>query len=360
MPELPEVETTRRGIEPYIINRRIQSIEIRESRMRWPIEECVHDLVGHKAECVERRAKYLLIRSKVGTLILHLGMSGSLRICPTGHELKKHDHFIVGLEGDMEMRLHDPRRFGAVLWHGIDDGPVMGHRLLQHLGPEPLSDRFDSDYFAASCSNRKTSIKQHIMNSKTVVGVGNIKKHDHFIVGLEGDMEMRLHDPRRFGAVLWHGIDDGPVMGHRLLQHLGPEPLSDRFDSDYFAASCSNRKTSIKQHIMNSKTVVGVGNIYASEALFRSGIKPTRKAGNISKPRLIRLNEQIKQVLSEAIKQGGTTLRDFLREDGQPGYFKQRLQVYDRAGKPCRDCGKSIQKIVISNRSTFYCSKCQL
>jgi formamidopyrimidine-DNA glycosylase len=272
MPELPEVETTRRGIEPYIINRRIQSIEIRESRMRWPIEECVHDLVGHKAECVERRAKYLLIRSKVGTLILHLGMSGSLRICPTGHELKKHDHFIVGLEGDMEMRLHDPRRFGAVLWHGIDDGPMMEHRLLQHLGPEPLSDRFDSDYFAASCSNRKTSIKQHIMNSKTVVGVGNI---------------------------------------------------------------------------------------YASEALFRSGIKPTRKAGNISKPRLIRLNEQIKQVLSEAIKQGGTTLRDFLREDGQPGYFKQRLQVYDRAGKPCRDCGKSIQKIVISNRSTFYCSKCQ-
>ena len=272
MPELPEVETTRRGIEPYMINRRIQSIEIRESRMRWPIEDCVLELVGHKAERVERRAKYLLIPSKVGTLILHLGMSGSLRICPTGHELKKHDHFIVGLEGNMEMRLHDPRRFGAVLWHGINDGPVMEHPLLQHLGPEPLSDRFDSDYFAASCSNRKTSIKQHIMNSKTVVGVGNI---------------------------------------------------------------------------------------YASEALFRSGIKPTRKAGNISKPRLIRLNEQIKQVLSEAIKQGGTTLRDFLREDGKPGYFKQRLQVYDRAGEPCRDCGKSIQKIVISNRSTFYCSKCQ-
>jgi len=272
MPELPEVETTRRGIEPYMINRRIQSIEIRESRMRWPIEDCVLELVGHKAERVERRAKYLLIPSKVGTLILHLGMSGSLRICPTGHELKKHDHFIVGLEGNMEMRLHDPRRFGAVLWHGINDGPVMEHPLLQHLGPEPLSSRFDSDYLAASCSNRKTSIKQHIMNSKTVVGVGNI---------------------------------------------------------------------------------------YASEALFRSGIKPTRKAGNISKPRLVRLNEQIKQVLSEAIKQGGTTLRDFLREDGKPGYFKQRLQVYDRAGKPCRDCGKSIRKIVISNRSTFYCSKCQ-
>ena len=272
MPELPEVETTCRGIEPYLISQKVHSIEIRNSRMRWPIKEIVHELVGQKVESVERRAKYILIQSKLGTLILHLGMSGSLRICPADAEFKKHDHFTIGLGGNMEMRLHDPRRFGAVLWHRSVDGPISQHSLFQHLGPEPL------------CSD---------------------------------------------------------------------------FDAAYLGASSKNRKTTIKQHIMNNKTVVGVGNIYACEALFRSGIKPNRQAGNISQARLSLLSDHIKQVLSEAIKQGGTTLRDFLRQDGQPGYFKQRLQVYDREGKPCRHCGRSIRKIVISNRSTFYCSKCQ-
>jgi formamidopyrimidine-DNA glycosylase len=272
MPELPEVETTCRGIEPYLIGRKALSIDIRNPNMRWPIEETVRELVGVKIEAVQRRAKYILIRSNKGTLILHLGMSGSLRICP--HETE-------------------------------------------------------------------------------------FKKHDHFVIGLGSDIEMRLHDPRRFGAVLWHPTIDGPVSKHRLLQHLGPEPLSKDFDANYLVTSCKNRKTTIKQYIMNNKTVVGVGNIYACEALFRSGIKPNRNAGNISRAKLTLLSEQIKKVLSAAIKQGGTTLRDFLRQDGQPGYFKQRLQVYDRAGKPCRHCGSSIQKIVISNRSTFYCSKCQ-
>jgi formamidopyrimidine-DNA glycosylase len=272
MPELPEVETTLRGVEPYLLNRKIQSVEIRDSRMRWPIENSVYKLAGQKVLSLERRAKYLLLHSNSGTLILHLGMSGSLRICPHETELKKHDHFIVEIEGGMEMRLHDPRRFGAVLWHDMQDGS---------LG-------------------------------------------DHF-----------------------------------LLNHLGPEPLSKAFNADYLSSICKNRKTTIKQHIMNNKVVVGVGNIYACEALFRAAINPQRKAGNISKSRLFVLTEQIKQVLGDAIKQGGTTLRDFLREDGQPGYFKQRLKVYDREGKPCRACKGVIKKVTLSNRSTFYCPKCQ-
>lgn len=272
MPELPEVETTRRGIEPYLISREAQYIKIRNSKMRWPIEEAVRELIGQKMQSIERRAKYILIRSNAGTLILHLGMSGSLRICPSDTEFKKHDHFVIGLG-------------------------------------------------------------------------------DH--------MEMRLHDPRRFGAVLWHRKCDGPVYEHPLLRHLGPEPLSSDFDATYLANRCKNKKTTIKQHIMNNKIVVGVGNIYACEALFRSGIKPTRHAGNISRARLSLLSDQIKDVLSDAIEQGGTTLRDFLKQDGEPGYFKQRLQVYDREDQPCRHCGHSIQKVVISNRSTFYCSKCQ-
>lgn len=272
MPELPEVETTRRGIEPYLSGRKIQYVEIREPRMRWPIEDDVHALAGLVVQNIERRAKYILLRSPAGTLILHLGMSGSLRVCPRETEFKKHDHFILGLEGDMEMRLHDPRRFGAVLWH--------------HHATEPLTT-------------------------------------------------------------------------HALLKDLGPEPLDSKFDADYLAASSKNRKTSIKQHIMNSKVVVGVGNIYACEALFRAGIRPQRKAGNISRARLTKLIKEIKLVLDEAIKQGGTTLRDFLREDGQPGYFKQRLLVYDRTGKPCRKCGADIRKMIISNRSTFFCPSCQ-
>lgn len=272
MPELPEVETTCRGIEPYLISRKVHTIEIRNPNMRWPVEESVREIIGLRVESVTRRAKYILIKSPAGTLILHLGMSGSLRICPDDSAFKKHDHFIIGL-GD--------------------------------------------------------------------------------------SLEMRLHDPRRFGAVLWHRKSEGPIHEHRLIQHLGPEPLTSKFDGDYLTASCKNRQTTIKQHIMNNKTVVGVGNIYACEALFRSGIKPNRHAGNISRARLSLLSDQIKKVLTEAITQGGTTLRDFLRQDGQPGYFKQRLQVYDRQGEACRHCGKDIQKIVISNRSTFYCSKCQ-
>jgi len=274
MPELPEVETTRRGIEPYLLGSTISKIDIRERRMRWPVENTVTAVEGEKITAVRRRAKYLLIESSVGTLILHLGMSGSLRICPQETELRKHDHLIVKLS-----------------------------------------------------------------SSK--------------------GLEMRFHDPRRFGAVLWHGADEGDIHSHALLKDLGPEPLSDAFTPDTLIASSRGRKTTIKQHIMNNHVVVGAGNIYACEALFRSGIHPTRQAGKVSASRLSTLTEHIRAVLSEAIEQGGTTLRDFVNEKGNPGYFKQRLNVYGREGEPCRDCGRSIKRVVISNRSTFYCPQCQ-
>lgn len=272
MPELPEVETTCLGIKPHLIGKTIGHIDIREHRMRWPIDDIILSITGQKIQQVSRRAKYILIEVDTGILILHLGMSGSLRICPAEVELKKHDHFILGIKNS-------------------------------------------------------------------------------------NDMEMRLHDPRRFGAVLWHPGKDWQK--HNLLEKLGPEPLSDHFTPELLHEKCRRRTTTIKQAIMNNHIVVGVGNIYACEALFRSGIHPQRKANQISKRRMQALYQEIRKVLAEAIAQGGTTLRDFLREDGQPGYFKQKLYVYDREGDNCRKCKKCIKRVTISNRSTFYCPGCQ-
>jgi len=269
MPELPEVETTRRGILPHLRGELVSNVIVRNPAMRWPIEKNVNRITGMIITGVARRAKYLLIECSAGTLMLHLGMSGSLRVCQPGIPLKKHDHFIMQLKNGTELRLHDPRRFGAVIWH------------------------------------------------------------------------------------------EGAINDHSLINHLGPEPLDHDFHADYLHQSCRDRKTTIKQHIMNGKVVVGVGNIYASEALFRCGIHPKRLAGRISKARLVKLVIEIKAVLDEAINQGGTTLRDFLNESGEPGYFKQRLTVYDREKEPCRICGKPIHKIVISNRATYYCMSCQ-
>lgn len=274
MPELPEVETTRRGIEPHLLGRTVVEMDIRERRMRWPVEDAVLELEGQPISAVRRRAKFLLLESPAGTLVLHLGMSGSLRICPAETDLRKHDH------------------------------------LIARLGP----------------------------------GEG---------------MEMRLHDPRRFGAVLWHPADDGAAESHPLLKNLGPEPLGPDFSADTLVRSSRGRRTSIKQHIMDNRVVVGVGNIYACEALFRSGIHPNRRAGNVSAARLALLAEAIRAVLRAAIEQGGTTLRDFVNERGNPGYFQQRLDVYGRAGKPCHHCGSAVKRSVISNRSTFHCPRCQ-
>ncbi len=269
MPELPEVETTRRGIEPHLLGRTIQHLIVRQPRLRWPIPRQLEKrLPGERILAVERRAKYLFLRLTGGTLILHLGMSGSLRILPAETRPGPHDHVDLVL-GEQVLRLRDPRRFGALLWTAAD--------------------------------------------------------------------------PAR----------------HRLIQPLGPEPLEGGFDGDHLYRLSRNRKIAVKNFIMESKVVVGVGNIYASESLFRAGIHPARPCGRIALERYRRLAEEIKQVLQEAIAQGGTTLKDFQREDGSAGYFAQKLQVYGRENSPCPDCGRPIVRRLIGQRSSFYCTRCQ-
>ncbi len=269
MPELPEVETSRRGIEPHLTGTTITLVVVREHRMRWPIPADLPSLAqGRQIESVRRRGKYLLIDLIEGSILLHLGMSGSLRI--------------------------------------LDQGAVPG-------------------------------------------------KHDHLDIELASGKLLRLTDPRRFGAVLWQ--PRGEV--HKLLASLGPEPLQDEFNTAYLVAQCKGRSLAIKQLIMTSGVVVGVGNIYANEALFRSGIDPRRAAGRISKARLERLVAAIKVVLAQAIEKGGTTLKDFLTSDGKPGYFVQELQVYGRAGEPCVSCGTTLKEVRMSQRSTVFCPQCQ-
>ena len=271
MPELPEVETSRRGIEPHILNRKIKDVIIRQHKLRWPIPKSLAaKITSHKLTQVARRGKYLLLDfDQAGTVIIHLGMSGSLRICTPSTPAEKHDHIDFIFSNRKVLRLTDPRKFGCVLW-------------TKHL-----------------------------------------------------------------------------VEQHKLLSKLGPEPLSDEFDTEYLYSQSRKRSCSIKSFIMNSHIVVGVGNIYASESLFMAGINPNRKAGSISKARCEKLVAAIKEILNAAIKQGGTTLRDFTRENGQPGYFAQQLQVYGRAKEACPECGKSIKQISQQNRSTFYCTNCQ-
>ncbi|MCU7915450.1 MAG: bifunctional DNA-formamidopyrimidine glycosylase/DNA-(apurinic or apyrimidinic site) lyase [Candidatus Thiodiazotropha sp. (ex Gloverina cf. vestifex)] len=270
MPELPEVETTRRGIAPHLTGARINGVIIREPRLRWPIpDELPKLLKGRKILSVSRRGKYLLIGFHHGTLLIHLGMSGSLRILNADTSPQKHDHFDLRLSGDQCLRLRDPRRFGAVVWTGEK--------------PEQ----------------------------------------------------------------------------HPLLASLGPEPLSESFSGAYLHGLGKSRRTAIKSLIMDSRVVVGVGNIYASEALFRAGIHPMRASYRISATRYEMLASAIQSVLSAAIEQGGTTLRDFQREDGNPGYFAQSLRVYGRSGEHCPQCGDTIRSKVIGQRSSFYCPQCQ-
>lgn len=270
MPELPEVETSRRGIEPHLKGQRVSGVVIREARLRWPIPcELPALLKGRKVVCVDRRGKYLLVRFHHGTLLIHLGMSGSLRILDRQTTPGKHDHFDLQLSNGKALRLRDPRRFGAVLW----------------AGPAPQD--------------------------------------------------------------------------HPLIASLGPEPLGDSFDAAYLHTQGASRRIAIKGLIMDSRILVGVGNIYASESLFRAGIHPQRASNRISAQRYAGLVEAIRQVLGEAIAVGGTTLRDFQREDGSPGYFALELQVYGRAGEPCPACGEPIHSRVIGQRSSFFCPRCQ-
>lgn len=270
MPELPEVETTRRGIEPHLRGQRIKQLIVRQRRLRWPIPRGLEQkLAGQHIKQVTRRGKYLLLSIGNGTLIIHLGMSGSLRLLP----------------------------------NTTTPGP-----------------------------------------------------HDHVDLLLDTGGCLRFTDPRRFGAWLW---TDKPVEQHPLLASLGPEPLSEAFNSGYLYPRSRGRKLAVKNFIMNSHIVVGVGNIYANEALFRAGIHPTRAAGRISRQRYARLVDAIKAVLTEAIQQGGTTLRDFVGGEGKPGYFKQQLQVYGRSDAPCPRCMTPIKQRRIGQRSSFYCPNCQ-
>ncbi|MGC2458401.1 MAG: bifunctional DNA-formamidopyrimidine glycosylase/DNA-(apurinic or apyrimidinic site) lyase [Gallionellaceae bacterium] len=270
MPELPEVETTLRGLSPHLTGQRVAGVMIRHPQLRWPVPKNLPKLLcGQTIRGLRRRAKYLLLEFDHGTLIFHLGMSGSLRILPAGTSAEKHDHFDLLLDNGILMRLRDPRRFGAVLWH------------------------------------------------------------------------------------------EGDVSTHPLLKHLGPEPLEKQFDAAHLYRATRNRTAAIKLVIMDSRVVVGVGNIYASEALFRAGIKPQLAAGKLSLARCARLVAEIRATLAAAIKKGGSTLRDFVNSSGEPGYFQQHYFVYGRAGEPCRKCGTAIKQIRQGQRSSFYCPNCQ-
>ncbi len=268
MPELPEVEVTRRGLAPHLAGRVISRVLVREPRLRWRVPSAVRKLAGRTVRTIRRRGKYLLVDCGDGHLILHLGMSGSLRVIAPGTPAQKHDHFDLEL-GDRVLRLRDPRRFGAVLW---TSGDVESHPLLAHLGVEPLSR------------------------------------------ALTGE---RLH---------------------RLSRGL---------------------RIAVKLFLMDAKRVVGVGNIYASESLFRAGINPRKPAGKLSMAQADRLAAAIKLTLRAAIKAGGSSLRDFVGADGGEGYFQNRTLVYDRAGRPCRRCRAPIRRIVQGARATYYCPTCQ-
>jgi formamidopyrimidine-DNA glycosylase len=272
MPELPEVEVTRRGVAPYLEGQTVSAVVMRHSGLRWPFPvDLQQRLAGHRIRATGRRGKYLLIHFDHGCLIVHLGMSGHLRILPLDIAPQKHDHFDL-VVGTSVMRMTDPRRFGAVLWHDAADGDVEEHALLRGLGLEPLEDKFSA---------------------------------------------LLLHRQTR------------------------------------------NRSAPIKQVLLAGDIVVGVGNIYASESLFKAGINPKTAAGKISLPRYERLVVAIRETLAAAIEQGGSSLRDFIAVNGQSGYFQQSYFVYNRSGLACRICATPIRQIKQGQRSTFYCVTCQ-
>jgi len=272
MPELPEVETTKKGIQPYLANTTITGVIIRQFSLRWPIANDLADILTNQIiNRVSRRAKYLLIEFDKGTLMIHLGMSGSLRI------LDKLEQGILG-------------------------------------------------------------------------------KHDHIDIELSNGYILRYNDPRRFGSVLW---TSDPISQHKLIAHLGPEPLLKEFNAEYLQRQAQLKRCSVKTLIMNGKVVVGVGNIYANESLFLANIHPRIPAQSMSISQSVKLTEQIKSVLERAIKSGGTTLKDFTNSDGKPGYFAQHLNIYGRKGEDCFICKSRIQHYKESQRATYYCPLCQ-
>jgi len=274
MPELPEVETARRGLLPHVAGRRVGHVRLRRPDLRWPIPREVEDLLpGQRIEAIRRRAKYLLLDTAAGSALLHLGMSGSLRVLPEDTAVRAHDHVDIGLEG-------------------LDGAP---------------------------------------------------------------DRVLRFNDPRRFGCLLWQA----PGEVHPLLAGLGPEPLSDDFDGDYLFSRSRGRAAPVKTFLMDQAVVVGVGNIYAAEALFMAGISPLRPAGKVSRARYAALADAVKAILAHAIARGGTTLRDFLSPDGAPGYFEQELLAYGRGGAPCPRCGRPMRQALVGQRASVWCGHCQ-
>jgi len=272
MPELPEVETTLRGVKPFLKDTKVSHITIRNFSLRWPIEPHLAKIItGQTIHQLYRRAKYLLLECDTGTLIIHLGMSGRLRILTVSEDIAA-------------------------------------------------------------------------------------EKHDHFDMAVDNGYLLRYTDPRRFGAILW---TEDPVEQHPLFAHLGPEPLTELFNASYLLDKSKTRRSSTKTLIMDGKVVVGVGNIYANEALFMAGIHPKTIANQLTLKNCEQLNTAIKTILIQAIKAGGTTLRDFRKSDGKPGYFSQQLNIYGRQGEACVHCGNKIEHYKEAQRATYYCPKCQ-
>ena len=269
MPELPEVETTRRGLLPHVAGRRVAHVLLRRPDLRWPIPREIEELLPEqRIDGIRRRAKYLLLDTAAGSALLHLGMSGSLRVLPAETPVRAHDHVDIALDSGRILRFNDPRRFGCLLWQA-------------------------------------------------------------------------------------------PGETHALLAGLGPEPLSDAFDGDALFARSRGRSAPVKAFLMDQSVVVGVGNIYATEALFVAGIAPLREAGKVSRARYAALADAVKAILAHAIARGGTTLRDFISPDGAPGYFEQELLAYGRGGAPCPRCGRVLKQALIGQRASVWCGHCQ-
>ncbi len=276
MPELPEVEVTRLGIAPHLEGRKVTAVKIIDGRLRWPVPTSLSkSLPGQKVSAIERRGKYLLLEVDTGFLLIHLGMTGTLRVLPSSDPLKTHDR--VTLEfGKLSLRLHDPRKFGAVLWHPKSKGPIQKFALLQKLGVEPFSPEFSGE--------------------------------------------------------------------------LGAEILYQ---------SSRKRSVAVKQFLLAGQAVVGVGNIYCSESLFEAGIHPAKAAGKLTRPQCSRLANAVRLILKKAIDAGGSSLKDFVNSDGDPGHFMVQTKVYDRKGLPCKVCKTPINQIVQGQRSTYFCPQCQ-
>jgi len=276
MPELPEVEVTRLGIQPHLEGLRVSSVKIIDGRLRWPVPSNLNTLLsGQKVLGIERRGKYLLMEFDAGHLLLHLGMTGTLRVLPSSEALKTHDRVTFEF-GKLSLRLHDPRKFGAVLWHPKSKGPIEKNPLLQKLGVEPFSAEFEGE--------------------------------------------------------------------------LGTEVLY----------QCSRKRSvAVKQFLLAGQAVVGVGNIYCSESLFEAGIHPAKAAGKLTRPQCSRLANAVRLILKKAIAAGGSTLKDFVNSEGDPGHFMVQTKVYDRKDQPCKVCKTPIKQIVQGQRSTYFCPQCQ-